>query len=421
MQTKCNVRQLNETHYLEYARIWAEAYPGAGVFTPEEIEKRIERLRLQIASDNRITMYGAFRGDSLLGIMLLYDLTMNLHGTKVLAGGVGNVAVHLMHKKEHVAWDLVQFYTEHYDQRNSPLLALWPFRHNFYRDMGFGLGTKIYRYEIKPEDLPRDPSKSHVRFLNVDDVPALVACINRLAAKHNGMAEENEGHWRLLFANAKRMRVVGFERDSRIEGFVAYHCKANSDENFIDNDIIATNLIYETPDALSELLSFLHSQADQINRIVLSTSDEDFQFLLQDLRNRSGVLIPSVFHESNVTGNGLMYRVLNCRRAFETMAGHDFGGVSLKLKLTTRDTFYPKYDGSIVVAFSNGRATVTDTDKSDVEISMNIAEFSSLFMGAVDFRTLYTYKLAQISDAAYVDVVDRAFACSEKPVCHADF
>jgi predicted acetyltransferase len=421
MQTTCDIRQLNETHYLEYTRIWAEAYPGAGVFSPEDLEKRVERLRAQMAADNRITMYGAFRGEALLGIMLLYDLTMNMRGAKVPAGGVGNVAVHFMHKKEHVAWDLVQFYTEHYDQRNSPLLALWPFRHNFYRDMGFGLGTKIYRYEIKPEDLPKGPSKAHVRFLTVDDVPALVGCINRLVETRNGAAEESEGHWRLLFANAKRMRVVGFERDGRIEGFVVYHCKANSDENFVDNDIVATSLVYETPDALSELLTFLRSQADQINRIVLSTSDEDFQFLLRDLRNRSGVLIPSVFHESNVTGNGVMYRVLNVRRAFEMAQHHNFGDASFGLKLTIRDTFYPKYDGSIVVTFANGRAAVADTDKSEVEVSMDTAEFSSLFMGAVNFRTLYRYKLAQISDAAFVEVIDRAFACSDKPVCLADF
>ncbi len=198
-----------------------------------------------------------------------------------------------------------------------------------------------------------------------------------------------------------------------------WHRQRGSD-NFIDNDIDVRLLCYETPEALAELLAFLYSQLDQINRVFISTDDEDFQLLLTDIWNREYRLIAPVFHESSAVGHGVMYRLLGVRRAFEAVPDHDFGGSDLTIRIVVRDTFFPQHDGSVTVAFRQGRATVGD-DRAEVEIAMNIAEFSSLFMGATSFRTLYSYGLATISDMSYVDAVDRTFACRERPVCHADF
>lgn len=35
------------------------------------------------------------------------------------------------------------FYLRHYRERGTPLTALYPFRPDFYRSMGFGFGTKV--------------------------------------------------------------------------------------------------------------------------------------------------------------------------------------------------------------------------------------------------------------------------------------
>ena len=42
-------------------------------------------------------------------------------------------------------------------------------------------------------------------------------------------------------------------------------------------------------------------------------------------------------------------------------------------------------------------------------------------MGAVNFKSLYRYGLAGISDPGYVHVVDRVFAVEDKPVCTTAF
>ena len=91
-------------------------------------------------------------------------------------------------------------------------------------------------------------------------------------------------------------------------------------EDFIRNDIHVRELVYETPAALSELLTFLHTQADQIRTIILETQDEFFHHLLLDPRNDSASLIPSVFHESNIQGVGIMVRVVDVPGVFRRLS-----------------------------------------------------------------------------------------------------
>jgi predicted acetyltransferase len=192
-------------------------------------------------------------------------------------------------------------------------------------------------------------------------------------------------------------------------------------ESFIVNDIHVRELVYETPEALLELMTFLQSQADQIRRIILNTQDEGFHHILQDPRNGNPDLIPSVYHESNVQGVGLMYRVIDVPGIFDLLKGHNFGGQTLHLALTIEDSFLPENAGTTLLSFEGGYAELDTEKEAEVEVAIDIAEFSSLLMGVIDFGRLYHYGLADISDKAYVDLVDQLFAVRDKPLCTTPF
>ena len=51
---------------------------------------------------------------------------------------------------------------------------------------------------------------------------------------------------------------------------------------------------------------------------------------------------------------------------------------------------------------------------------MDIADFSSLAMGAVDLKSLRKYGLVSLSDATYLNAVNRVFA-SDRPICTTSF
>jgi predicted acetyltransferase len=64
---------------------------------------------------------------------------------------------------------------------------------------------------------------------------------------------------------------------------------------------------------------------------------------------------------------------------------------------------------------------VTGATDADVEIRVNVADLSSLVVGAVDFERLYTYGRAQISDLDYLETLQRLFAVARPPICMTGF
>ncbi len=170
------IRKLPEEDLDEYVRIVYNAYPGFGL----DMEKLRGRMLKILKEDTVSNLYGLYREGKLLGGMRCLDLTMKLLSTKTVGGGVGLVAVDLLHKEEKVCKELITYFLKHYRKKGISIALLYPFRPDFYKKMGFGYGTKVNQYRIKPESLPKGDSKKNTRFLDEDDREALLECYNRL-------------------------------------------------------------------------------------------------------------------------------------------------------------------------------------------------------------------------------------------------
>jgi predicted acetyltransferase len=414
-----DIRRLAGDEFLDFARISANAYPGFPVRTEDERQRMAERFREQDQRPGQ-PIYGLFEAGALLGGMELYDFTMNLYGAQVQVEGIGGVAVDLAHKKEHVARDMVRFFLDYSKAKGAALTVLYPFRPDFYKHMGFGYGTKLNEYRLPPGSLPKGPSKQHIVWLSQADMPLLLDCYQRCQAGTHGMMQRTEADFARWFASLDR-RVVGYRRDGKVEGYLVFTFAPHAQGNFLINDIDVREFVYEHRKALAELLTFLYSQADQIRLVILRTQDEEFHHLLPDPRNDSGVLLPSVYHPTNVQGVGLMYRVIDTPGIFERLREHNFGGQTCRVKLTISDSFYPANAGSLTVQFRDGLPTLTDDRAHDVEIRLDVAEFSSLLLGVVSFRSLHLYGLAEISDTSYLETINRLFLADAKPICLTAF
>ena len=134
------------------------------------------------------------------------------------------------------------------------------------------------------------------------------------------------------------MQKLGYWADGQLQGYLLFSFEPVPNGNFLRNNIVVRTLLYENSVALRGLLAFLRTQADQIEAVVLNTQDEDFHLLLHDPRNGSHNLMPSVYHESNTQGVGIMYRVIDVPRLFALLAGHNFGGQTLTVQLNLRDS-----------------------------------------------------------------------------------
>jgi predicted acetyltransferase len=192
-------------------------------------------------------------------------------------------------------------------------------------------------------------------------------------------------------------------------------------DNFILYDLYIDEFIYESTEIMLDLMTFLNSQSDQVRDIVYNTQDDNLHYLLKDVRNGAPDIIPPVSHQSNVQAVGLMYRIIDVKGFFDILSGHNFGRQSVTLKLNIKDDFFAENSGSVTVKLEKGFAVVSDGLSHDAEISMDISDFSSMVMGAVNFKTLYKYGLACISDETFIDTVNHAFALDQKPICTARF
>ena len=410
------IKQLAEADFENFVTIVANAYPGMSVVSAEDKERARQRFLQSHQQDPSVDFYGLYEDGRLVGGMRLHDFTMTVLSTQVKAGGIGELAVDLLRKKEKGAHDMMLYFLRHCLEMGASMALLYPFRPDFYKRMGFGYGTKLNQYRVKPASLPRGPSKVHVHMLRPEDKSALLACHNRVAAQTHGMLQRSIFEADRLFASLKA-RLVGYKKDGEILGYLVFTFERDKQDNWLLNDILVREFIYETQEARSELLTFLHTQLDQVNTVIFHLYDEDFHYLPFDPRDGTDNLIGPVHHQSNTQGVGLMYRVLDTRKVFQVLREHNFGGQDCRLKLSIRDTFLPENDGSTIIHFEGGKPHLKKDDDFEVEVRLDVSDFSSLLMGTVRFRTLHRYGLAEISDPSYVDTINTIFGVAEKPVC----
>ncbi|RDU38331.1 GNAT family N-acetyltransferase [Neobacillus piezotolerans] len=414
------IRKLAGDEFLDFAYIAIQAFPANKENTPEYKQKLAANLRRIHEESGTIEFYGLFRDRKLLGGMRLHTFEMNLFGKIVPAGGVGLVAVDLLHKKEKVAKELIGHFIRYSREKGASMALLYPFRPDFYKKMGFGYGTKMNQYRIRPDSFPSNGSKEGLAVLGEADKEKIRECYNRYAKKTHGMILKNGFDMDALFKNPDN-RVLGAFNGEELNGYIVYGFEQVDKQNFLRNNLVIREFIYETPDALTSIAKFLNSQSDQIERIVLNTQDDGLEYMLGDARNGSEYLIPSVFHETNRAGVGLMYKVIDFNKVIVDLEGRTFNNVTANFTMVVHDSFESGAPAKISFRIEDGKLLKGKAEDCEVEIEMDIADFSSLMAGSVDFGKLHRYGRLKLSRPEFAPLMEQAFRVNEKPFCTTPF
>ena len=94
------------------------------------------------------------------------------------------------------------------------------------------------------------------------------------------------------------------------------------------------------------------------------------------------------------------------RRGWKTVSGEQY---------QVRDSFLPANNGSFYLKVSGDHLTVCDRAPADVTLYTDIADLSSLVMGATPLKDFLAYGQMSISDKSFADDVQKAIGWSEKP------
>ena len=411
------IRVIKEDELDQLLTMNLNAYPRFRVNSADEFQKVVERLTVNMELDKRCGFYGMFEETELLGGLKLYDFEMNLLSGEIKAGGIGSVAVDLVHKKEGICKGMIEFALSHFKARKTPMVILYPFRPDFYKKMGFGFGTRMNRYRLSPLQLPAG-KRDHIKYLERQQGEEVLRCYEKYVSNHSGMIHRNQRDFEKMFDQFEN-RFVGYVKDGVISGYIVFFFRNASEDNFILNNIEVKELVYDSPEVLAELLAFLHYQKDQINRVIINTQDDTFHFLFDDPRDDSANMIPSVYHQIATSGKGLMYRVVDVPTLFEQQHDRNFGGQTLTLDLRINDSFMPENAGDYVVNFK-GRYVSTETSDCRVRLEADIADFSSMVVGAVSPSALHRLGKVAISDSGLLPSLDRLLE-GPAPVCMTAF
>ena len=300
------IRLLNEDYIDAYADIAFNAYPSFKNFTKETMDEYKKVATDILNNDPMVTFYGMFENHKLIAVMRLFDFQMNCFGKIITVSGLGFLGVHLMHKKEKVAKAMVEFYEEHYKSRGIPFGLLLPFRPDFYKKMGYGLGTKMNQYRLEATRIPAYYGESDLRYIKEEELPKLLECHTRVVNRTHGM---------MIKFGDEINRVVGnYDKNGNINGYLVYKFQNGKDGNYTINNIYVKELIYENTEVLKLLLGFFRKQEDQVNLVIFNTEDENFEYLFDNPLNDSLNYIPYGYLESNTQAIGVMYKIFDVEK-----------------------------------------------------------------------------------------------------------
>lgn len=417
---KSVIRKLESQEIPSFVDIAVNAYPGTMQNASDYKERFTTMLTTLQEKEKSIEFYGVFRDGKLVGGMRIHYFEMNLYSRIIEVGGVGLVAVDLMHKKEKIAKDLISYFIQHFINLEVSLIALYPFRPDFYKKMGFGYGTKINHYMIEPSSFPAKGTKEGLIFLNQTHKKLIKDCYNRYAKFTHGMMLKTDYDVDVMFKNPEH-RLVGYLNGDVLEGYLMFSFKKMSETNFVHNHLVIKEMIYDNPEALAKLSTFLNSQNDQIARIELTTPDESIEFFIEDPRNGTNRLIPSVYHESNAAGVGLMYRIIHIEKFIENLGESLSHDETFNFAINIKDSFVEKNSKRVVIAFTEGKVAVSQGEEAEVEMTIEISDLSSLLMGAINFHKLYQYGRIKLSNEKRISQLVTLFSNRQKPVCITSF
>ncbi len=416
-----NIRKIRKNEVEAFTKIMINAYPGFAAKEKDRLnlfKGHIDRLRK--AKDNALFAY--FENKKMLGIMRLLDFEMRLRGKDIKAGGIGLVGVDLMNKKRKIAKKMMKFYLDHYEKRKHYIALLYPFRPDFYKKMGFGYGSRSFDYKVNPLQIRDSECRKFVNEATVKNGKDILNCYEKYRNVTEGLIKRNMEYIKALMKSEKMKKVI-YKEKGKISGYMLYHFSPEDNKNEFRNNIVVKELIYLNSKALQGLMAFLRSQADQAEHIIIHSQDENLFLVFDDIRYKPAKFLTNgPHHITSESGNGIMYRIINPIKFFNSLKGKNFNvNKPITISFEISDLFMNNSKYKFTVTFDvNGHKIIKQNTKS-CRISMDIAEFSSMIVGAIDLKTLYKYGLAVINDTSKMNELNNIFKIAEKPLCLTDF
>ena len=406
----------------QYMPIYLHAYPAYKTLDEEGRSHYRNRIKKDMTLDTDVDFIGLFEEDEMIALMKVIHFSMNVYGKMQKATGLMSLAVHPLHKKKKAAFEMVQYYEKYSQEKGANIFALLPFNINFYRQMGYGLGSKIDEYHIPTNNLPKSNLQANLIFITNKE--RILQAYNEKAEKIHGMFKKFDEEKRALLEDQETLHIA-YVKDNKISSYASYHFESTHPENYTQTRIVVDELIYDSAQELRELLEYFRRQADLAQSILIRTSEEDFYHLLQDPQDLSLHYIPYGYLQTNVSAMANMYKIHDFTKFVQDTSYRKFPYTNLVIALEAYNEI-TKETEKIKIEFTGhhgqGYSHWSPSDKeAQVKISAKKGDLSSLLLNSIRFSSLIGLGLGTIDKEEYIDQIDRLLYYPQKPFSNNDY
>ncbi len=375
-------------------------------FSAAEIEMEREFLELD-------RIFGAFEGETQVGLSGTFTFRMTTPGGEVGAAGVTLIGVMPTHRRRGILRLMMTRLFEQARERNEPVAILWASEAAIYQRFGFGLATLQAEIEAQKDKIvfarPVE-SPGRVRIVDRDEAAERFPPIfEARRAVTPGSLTRIDAKWRQLLNDAEWMRngngpkvLALLEVDVEARAYVIYRIKADWDSHGPKS--IATVMELIGLDAVSEQALWQWVFSIDLVGIVRTWRGQvphPLQLMITEPRR----LAMSV-HDAN------WLRIIELPAALE---GRSYRGPG-SLVFEVSDDFCPWNAGTwqLSVPESDGVAKVTGT-RAAPDLSMDIQDLATVYLGGFNVAQLAAAGRVKECRPGALAAADALFATSTIP------
>lgn len=269
---------------------------------------------------------------TVVGHCFLFRLTTWIAGRQMPVGGVASLGVAPEARGRGVARGILRTVEQELRDRGTALCLLYPFRHRFYRRLGYGLVSEVRRLRVPPEAFPDGPAEIDVSPASAaEDGAAVRRCYQRVAARCNGMLGRNDAVWRAILSVDGRQLSVVRNGDGEVRAYVLYQYLTSPDALPQELDVI--ELVAADDDARRALWGFLGAQRDQVPCVRMITDASDpILAVLDEPRGPYPQAIRSLIPVCGEVGAGAMLALVDPAAALRTRGWRCDGRIALRVR-----------------------------------------------------------------------------------------
>lgn len=402
------IRFIKPEEEQQLARNVVTAFPSK---TPESLLSNMES-ELHTPEEGRYL--GCFDDNgTLIGSTLLMDFELNVRGKMMKMGGTAYVSTNFLHKKEHVARNLLRVGMGFFAKTGTAVGALHPFNPAFYHKMGFGYCNETVMYSPKPCYIRSYGDKSGLSYARPEEEEEILEFYRRMARKTHGATIHPYMDKHRIF---DMPYVVVCRREGRITGYLTFEFVEVDHYTDMYHDLAVRELICEDMETMKQFLTFFASQVDQIERVRIYTYEEYFHMLFTNPDSGENRAFDGAIQEVGRKNMGYMFRIFDIRSYFRQQS-HCCETVSRSfvLALQVEDDFMEDNNGTLLLEIVGEKVLLTEGKEPDVVLKTNIADLSSLVMGAIPLSAFLWTGRMSLSDESYQEDVQKAIGWKEKP------